>query len=243
MLRLQRYQPRTGFCRSAGDLRSPPTRVAAGAGAGPHSSADLGAGPGRGSARAPASSEGTRASAASWLGIVAAALGMRLRLLLLLALCGAGPAAAARSLSLRGSWRIRSGNGSLELPGRVPGCVHSALFQRGLIQVLRAAAPPEPAPRAPRGETGQGTAWQPPSLGLCSPGLDLTLLLPLLVCGREMLKQFAFCWQRAPLASGLGGNKTEPVRHVDDSGKRKFVQGKQCFYWRFSYCHNSPLNV
>uniref|UniRef100_A0A8C8X6W8 Beta-mannosidase n=1 Tax=Panthera leo TaxID=9689 RepID=A0A8C8X6W8_PANLE len=59
---------------------------------------------------------------------------MRLRLLLLLALCGAGPTAAARSLSLRGSWRIRSGNGSLELPGRVPGCVHSALFQRGLIQ-------------------------------------------------------------------------------------------------------------
>ncbi|XP_026917390.2 beta-mannosidase isoform X3 [Acinonyx jubatus] len=59
---------------------------------------------------------------------------MPLRLLLLLALCGAGPTAAARSLSLRGSWRIRSGNGSLELPGRVPGCVHSALFQRGLIQ-------------------------------------------------------------------------------------------------------------
>ncbi|XP_047711537.1 beta-mannosidase isoform X5 [Prionailurus viverrinus] len=59
---------------------------------------------------------------------------MRLRLLLLLALCGAGPTAAARSLSLRGSWRIRSGNGSLELPGRVPGCVHSVLFQRGLIQ-------------------------------------------------------------------------------------------------------------
>ncbi|XP_045327635.1 beta-mannosidase isoform X3 [Leopardus geoffroyi] len=59
---------------------------------------------------------------------------MRLCLLLLLALCGAGPTAAARSLSLRGSWRIRSGNGSLELPGRVPGCVHSALFQRGLIQ-------------------------------------------------------------------------------------------------------------
>ncbi|XP_040333245.1 beta-mannosidase isoform X3 [Herpailurus yagouaroundi] len=59
---------------------------------------------------------------------------MHLRLLLLLALCGAGPTTAARSLSLRGSWRIRSGNGSLELPGRVPGCVHSALFQRGLIQ-------------------------------------------------------------------------------------------------------------
>ncbi|XP_034886070.1 beta-mannosidase isoform X2 [Mirounga leonina] len=59
---------------------------------------------------------------------------MRLRLLLLLALCGAGSTALGRSLSLRGSWRIRSGNGSLELPGRVPGCVHSALLQRGLIQ-------------------------------------------------------------------------------------------------------------
>ncbi|XP_045648568.1 beta-mannosidase isoform X1 [Ursus americanus] len=59
---------------------------------------------------------------------------MRLRLLLLLALCRAGPAASGRSLSLRGSWRIRSGNGSLELPGRVPGCVHSALLKRGLIQ-------------------------------------------------------------------------------------------------------------
>ncbi|XP_057165586.1 beta-mannosidase isoform X2 [Ursus arctos] len=59
---------------------------------------------------------------------------MRLRLLLLLALCRAGPAASGRSLSLRGSWRIHSGNGSLELPGRVPGCVHSALLKRGLIQ-------------------------------------------------------------------------------------------------------------
>ncbi|XP_004431061.1 PREDICTED: beta-mannosidase [Ceratotherium simum simum] len=59
---------------------------------------------------------------------------MRLRLLLLLALCWAGPSAAARTLSLRGRWRIRSGNGSLELPGDVPGCVHSALFQRRLIQ-------------------------------------------------------------------------------------------------------------
>ncbi|ELK06379.1 beta-mannosidase isoform X1 [Pteropus alecto] len=56
------------------------------------------------------------------------------RLLLLLALCGAGPTAAARSVSLRGVWRIRSGNGSLELPGEVPGCVHMALFQRNLIQ-------------------------------------------------------------------------------------------------------------
>ncbi|XP_069341566.1 beta-mannosidase isoform X1 [Eulemur rufifrons] len=59
---------------------------------------------------------------------------MRPHLLLLLAVCGAGSAAGARSYSLRGSWSIRSGNGSLELPGAVPGCVHSALFQQGLIQ-------------------------------------------------------------------------------------------------------------
>ncbi|XP_053779055.1 beta-mannosidase isoform X2 [Desmodus rotundus] len=61
---------------------------------------------------------------------------MRLFLLLLqlLALCGAHTSAAARSLSLQGSWRIRSGNGSLALPAEVPGCVHTALFQRNLIQ-------------------------------------------------------------------------------------------------------------
>nr|XP_012626414.1 beta-mannosidase [Microcebus murinus] len=59
---------------------------------------------------------------------------MRPHLLLLLALCGAGSAAGARSYSLRGRWTVRSGNGSLELPGQVPGCVHSALLQQGLIQ-------------------------------------------------------------------------------------------------------------
>uniref|UniRef100_A0A9L0KBQ8 beta-mannosidase n=1 Tax=Equus asinus TaxID=9793 RepID=A0A9L0KBQ8_EQUAS len=59
---------------------------------------------------------------------------MRLRLLLLLAVCGAAAGAAVRTLSLRGRWRIRSGNGSLELPGDVPGCVHTALLQQNLIQ-------------------------------------------------------------------------------------------------------------
>ncbi|XP_007951844.1 beta-mannosidase [Orycteropus afer afer] len=59
---------------------------------------------------------------------------MRLHLLLLLALCQAGHVAPARSYSLRGSWRIRNANGSLELTGTVPGCVHIALFQHGLIQ-------------------------------------------------------------------------------------------------------------
>lgn len=73
---------------------------------------------------------------------------MRLCLLLLLALCGADPAATARSHSLRGSWRIRNANGSLELPGEVPGCVHTALFQRNLIQV-QWVEDPEPAPAFP----------------------------------------------------------------------------------------------
>ncbi|KAI5937852.1 Beta-mannosidase [Manis javanica] len=59
---------------------------------------------------------------------------MHLHLLLLLALCGVSPAVAERSFSLLGGWTIRNKNGSLELPGRVPGCVHSALFQSGLIQ-------------------------------------------------------------------------------------------------------------
>nr|XP_003410544.1 beta-mannosidase isoform X1 [Loxodonta africana] len=59
---------------------------------------------------------------------------MRPHLLLLLVLCQAGHIAWACSYSLRGSWRIRNANGSLELPGTVPGCVHSALFQQGLIQ-------------------------------------------------------------------------------------------------------------
>lgn len=59
---------------------------------------------------------------------------MRLHLLLLLALCRAGSTSGALSYSLEGSWRIRNQNGSVQLFGTVPGCVHSALFQQGLIQ-------------------------------------------------------------------------------------------------------------
>uniref|UniRef100_A0A8C8VGU1 Beta-mannosidase n=1 Tax=Pelusios castaneus TaxID=367368 RepID=A0A8C8VGU1_9SAUR len=61
------------------------------------------------------------------------------RLLLLLAapwgpgtLAGSPPGPAARSL--RGSWRLASGNGSVVLSGAVPGCVHTALLRQGLIQ-------------------------------------------------------------------------------------------------------------
>lgn len=59
---------------------------------------------------------------------------MHLHLLFLLALCGAGCVAAGPSYSLRGSWRVSNGNSSLELPATVPGYVHSALQQHGLIQ-------------------------------------------------------------------------------------------------------------
>ncbi|XP_028713225.1 beta-mannosidase isoform X1 [Peromyscus leucopus] len=59
---------------------------------------------------------------------------MHLHLLTLVALCGACCVAAGPSYSLRGSWRVSNRNGSLKLPGTVPGCVHSALYQRGLIQ-------------------------------------------------------------------------------------------------------------
>ncbi|XP_050194015.1 beta-mannosidase [Myiozetetes cayanensis] len=48
------------------------------------------------------------------------------------------PLAAAAGVpegrSLRGSWWLRSGNGSVSLRAEVPGCVHTALLRRGLIQ-------------------------------------------------------------------------------------------------------------
>ncbi|XP_077156877.1 beta-mannosidase [Paroedura picta] len=57
-----------------------------------------------------------------------------LLLLLSAALAGSeGPAALAR-WSLRGSWRLSNGNGSLVLSGDVPGCAHTALLRHGLIQ-------------------------------------------------------------------------------------------------------------
>lgn len=134
-------------------------------------------------------SEGTVASAAlDRAGVLALrvsavpATGMCLRLLLLLALCSAGPAAAAFTLSLRGSWRIRSGNGSLELPGMVPGCVHSALFQRRLIQVLSASPGWEPALASPlvlrRAQKWPGS----PEYGTLLLGLALTSRLHRVVC-------------------------------------------------------------
>nr|XP_013006030.1 LOW QUALITY PROTEIN: beta-mannosidase [Cavia porcellus] len=57
-----------------------------------------------------------------------------LLLQLLLAPGRAGPTAGARHCRLRDGWRVRNGNGSLELPAAVPGCVHGALLQRGLLQ-------------------------------------------------------------------------------------------------------------
>uniref|UniRef100_A0A3B4B7I1 Beta-mannosidase n=1 Tax=Periophthalmus magnuspinnatus TaxID=409849 RepID=A0A3B4B7I1_9GOBI len=44
------------------------------------------------------------------------------------------PCVCGCSLSLDGKWRLLSSNGSLSLGAQVPGCVHSALQQQGLIQ-------------------------------------------------------------------------------------------------------------
>ncbi|XP_054846408.1 beta-mannosidase [Eublepharis macularius] len=57
-----------------------------------------------------------------------------LALLLLLSLARSGGTGAAAQLSLRGSWRLSNGNGSLVLRGDVPGCAHTALLRQGLIQ-------------------------------------------------------------------------------------------------------------
>ncbi|KAL1772180.1 beta-mannosidase isoform X1 [Sigmodon hispidus] len=59
---------------------------------------------------------------------------MQPHVLTLLALCGTCCVTAGPSHSLRGSWWLSNGDGFFKLPGTVPGCVHSALYQRGLIQ-------------------------------------------------------------------------------------------------------------
>uniref|UniRef100_A0A4X2K2Z2 beta-mannosidase n=1 Tax=Vombatus ursinus TaxID=29139 RepID=A0A4X2K2Z2_VOMUR len=58
-------------------------------------------------------------------------------LLLLLLLAAASPGQSRPSsvgFSLAGSWLLRNRDGSVALEARVPGCVHSALLQHGLIQ-------------------------------------------------------------------------------------------------------------
>ncbi|XP_062492706.1 beta-mannosidase isoform X2 [Pezoporus occidentalis] len=69
----------------------------------------------------------------------AAAAAGRAELLLLLLAAFAGPAGVSAAggpevHSLRGSWRLGNGNGSVVLRGEVPGCVHTALHRAGLIQ-------------------------------------------------------------------------------------------------------------
>ncbi|XP_075005752.1 beta-mannosidase isoform X3 [Calonectris borealis] len=72
-------------------------------------------------------------------GRAGAAMGRAAPLLLLLVAAVAGRAGASAAggpevHSLRGSWRLGNGNGSVVLRGEVPGCVHTALHRRGLIQ-------------------------------------------------------------------------------------------------------------
>ena len=113
---------------------------------------------------------------------VARDLKMRLHLLLLLALCGAGTTAAELSYSLRGNWSICNGNGSLELPGAVPGCVHSALFQQGLIQVWRAADPRRAYARLPLVLRGAQEPPGSPQLWAILVGLAVISPLHLVIC-------------------------------------------------------------
>lgn len=68
-----------------------------------------------------------------------------LLVLLLVALGRSERTAAPARLSLRGSWRLSNGNGSLVLRGDVPGCAHTALLRQGLIQVPYDACPPPAA--------------------------------------------------------------------------------------------------
>ncbi|XP_015717580.1 beta-mannosidase isoform X2 [Coturnix japonica] len=58
----------------------------------------------------------------------------RAAVLLLLVAAGGVAAGGPEVHSLRGVWRLGNGNGSLSLRGEVPGCVHTALHRRGLIQ-------------------------------------------------------------------------------------------------------------
>lgn len=67
-------------------------------------------------------------------------------LLLPLAVAAGGPEVH----SLRGSWRLRSGNGSVSLRAEVPGCVHTALLRRGLIQVRYSESRALEQPSPPR---------------------------------------------------------------------------------------------
>lgn len=55
---------------------------------------------------------------------------------LLLALRAASALRGPAGQSLRGTWKLSNGNGSLALSGAVPGCAHTALLREGLIQVL-----------------------------------------------------------------------------------------------------------
>lgn len=102
-----------------------------------------------------------------------------LQLLLLLMAAGGAAAGGPEVHSLRGSWQLGNGNGSLSLQGEVPGCVHTALHGRGLIQVRpRAAgrgrlgvAAPEEAPRP--------AAWVP---AVVEPGAHPETTTPLRSC-------------------------------------------------------------
>ncbi|KAM6136616.1 beta-mannosidase isoform 2-T19 [Phoenicopterus ruber ruber] len=86
-------------------------------------------GPHAPSSRRPGHLSGWRAGA-----VVGRAAPLLLLLLAAAGWAGASAAGGPEVHSLRGSWRLGNGNGSVVLRGEVPGCVHTALHRRGLIQ-------------------------------------------------------------------------------------------------------------
>lgn len=196
---------------------------------GARSSADLGAWPRVGGVAASRGRAPGRGQLELWLSVASAARRiprvlalcvcrvpantMLLRLLLLLAPCGAGFATEVVSISLRGNWKIRSGNGSLQLPAAVPGCVHSALFHQRIIKVLCAAAPPGACAQVPRAVRGAQEQPGRPRARRCAPGFGTHFRFA--SCGlrgfgrgggERVVRQCIYSWRRAPLGSGLDGD-------------------------------------
>ena len=182
--RLPHWQPQASAEPRGLPAASEPAEPGVNSAAG--SSADLGAWPRVGGVAASRGRAPGRGQLELWLSVASAdpriprvrdlcvcrvpANTMLLRLLLLLAPCGAGFATEVVSISLRGNWKIRSWNGSLQLPAAVPGCVHSALFHQRIIKVLCAAAPPGACAQVPRAVRGAREQPGCPRARRCAPG-------------------------------------------------------------------------
>ncbi|KAH0615885.1 hypothetical protein JD844_026487 [Phrynosoma platyrhinos] len=74
--------------------------------------------------------------------------------------------------SLRGIWRLRNQNGSVELSGDVPGCVHTALLRSGIIQFITGTIFKMFAPLSTK------TSWY---RGLLIPTMIPTAVIPMMI--------------------------------------------------------------